>query len=482
MKKKYNILISLLFCMILGFAGCSSNNLTDATEGTAEKSLGESQTLTIIHVNDVHGNVEESDIAIGYAKMAAFIDMMKREDPNTIALDAGDTFGGTPNAAFDQGESIVPILNTVAFDAMVLGNVVTTDGEYLWEPSMVITLGNGLKVGIVTATCGILDGLEFLNPIESLQSQVNEIRSDVDIVIALLHLGVEDFSGNTSQLVASEVEGVDVIVDGHSHIVLEKGIEVNGVLIGQTGESCQNIGIMELTITDGVIESVSSHLIAKEELMDAEAKEETLAATEALLVKSAEYFAQIIGETTVDLIGTRERVRTEETNLGNFVADAIKDTTGAEIAVCTAGFIGGEIPTGEITKKDILSIARATTSFVIGEMKGADIIAAINNHISECPEPSGSFLQVSGISFKIDPNQAVGERVHSVYVGDKEIDSKQTYTVAYQELLKDAVGFNNSTIIKSGFPQNDVIIENYIIENSPISPEVEGRIVIKTIS
>ena len=323
----------------------------------------------------------------------------------------------------------------------------------MWEPSTVITLGNGMKVGIVTATCGIMEGLEFLDPIESLQGQVDEIKLDVD-----------------------------VIIDGHSHTVLEKGLKANNVLIAQTGEYGQNIGVTELIVTDGAVESVTSHLIPKEEMLDVKAKEDTLLATKELLAKSEEYFAQEIGETLVDLIGTRELVRTQETNLGNFVADAIKDTTGAEIAVCTAGFIGGEVPAGKITKKDMLSIARATSSYVVGEMKGSDIIAALNNHVSEHPEESGSFLQVSGISFKIDQNQEVGERIHSVLVGDKEIDSEQIYTVAFQDFLIEAVGFGNSTIIESDFPASDVIIENYIVENSPIDPEVEGRIVIEALS
>lgn len=531
MKRRYNVFVTLLFFMVFTLAGCGDNNAaagtvdpvadtvdpvagavdsveetTDTTEETKEDS-GESRTLKIIHVNDVHGYIEESDTAIGYAKLAALIGQMKEEDPNTIALDAGDTFAGSPNASFDKGESIVPILNTVGFDAMVLGNhesylgldqittltgrihytvlagnVVTTDGKKLWDSYTIITLENGLNVGIVTATCGDAAGLEFLDPIESLQSQVDKIKTEVDVVVALVHLGVEDSSGNTSQLVAAEVEGVDVIIDGHSHTVLEKGMIVNGVLIAQTGEYGGNIGITELRVTSGAVESVTSHLITKEEMLEAEVKEDTLAAVEELLVKSEVYYAQVIGETRVDLIGTRELIRVGETNIGSLYADAIKDATGAEIALCGAGGIGGEIPIGEITKRDVLSISIVVESYFVGEMKGSDIVDALNNHVSNYPEASGAFFQVSGISFKIDPDQPVGERVHSIHVGDEVIDLQQTYTVAFSELAKSGVSFSNAVIISNDLPKSDVIIENYIIENSPISPEVEGRIIIEAIS
>lgn len=467
----------------------------------------ETQTLTIIHINDMHGYADETSTSIGYAKLAALIDRMKEEDPNTIALDAGDTFAGSPNAAYDKGESILSILNTVAFDAMVLGNhesylgvdrisdltgrlhykalagnVVTTGGDYLWEPYTIISLKNGLKVGVVTATCGGADGLEYLDPIASLQRQVNEIKADVDVIVALTHLGVEDASGNTSQKVAVEVEGIDVIIDGHSHSALEQGIEVNGVLIAQTGEYGKNIGITELTISEGAVASASSRLITKEEMAGANVKEETLEATTKLQTNIAAYYAEVIGVTTVDLIGTSALIRTQETNMGNLYTDAVREGTGAQIALCAAGIIGGEIPAGNITRGDVLSISRVFASYVVGEMKGEDIINALEDHVKFYPEPSGSFFQVSGISFKIDSGKSAGERVHSVYVGGEEIDPDEIYTVAFSALGKNNVGFVNATIIEDDFPGSDELIANYILKHNIISPMVEGRIIESSIS
>lgn len=463
----------------------------------------ENQKLTIIHVNDVHGYAEETNTSIGYAKLAALIDRMKEEDPNTIALDAGDTFAGSQNTAFDKGESILKILNTVAFDAMVLGNndlllgsrlpeltgrlnykalagnvMSASGGDRIWDAYTIITLENGLKVGIVTATYNFLE--YHSDPIESLQSQVDEIRADTDVIVALTHLGLEDEIG--SKVVANEVKGIDVIIDGHSHTVLTEGVEVNGILIAQTGDYSKNIGITELIITEGAVTSASSHLITKNEMDEANTKEETLAATAELQEGIAAYNAEVIGATTVDLNGSRADIRTKETNLGNLYADAVRAAAEADIALCCAATIGDVvIPEGNITRGDVLTICRITTDYFVGEMKGSDIVKAMEAQIYEYPKPAGLFLQVSGISFKIDPNKLVGERIHSVYVGGEPIDPEQTYTVVFPDLVE-AYGYGNAINTRTILPEITNIVEEYIKEQDTISLEVEGRIVVEAIS
>lgn len=317
-------MILVLAMSVLSLMGCRTSNLNESNDISVnasadnETTAGNIQTITIVHVNDVHGYVEETDTAIGYPKIAAFIDKMKAGDPNTIALDAGDTFGGSPSVSFDQAESAAAVVSTIAFDAMVLGNhdlfldlnqiLKITDtldypvlagnisaadgGEDPFGAYTIITLENGLKVGIVTATNGVEGEVVLTEPVESLQAQVDEIKSQVDIVIALVHLGVEDASGNTSQLIAQEVEGIDAIIDGHSHTVLTEGMVVGGVLIAQAGEYSNNIGVVEITVIDGKFDSASARLITKEEMTDAEEKEATAAALAKLVEKRDIYLNQ----------------------------------------------------------------------------------------------------------------------------------------------------------------------------------------------
>ena len=96
----------------------------EAKTQKAEEAGGEadSEIITLIHVNDIHGYVEQTETNIGYARIAGYIAKMKAEKQNVLAIDAGDTFAGNATASFDQGESIADIVKTVPFDVMVLGN------------------------------------------------------------------------------------------------------------------------------------------------------------------------------------------------------------------------------------------------------------------------------------------------------------------------------------------------------------------------
>lgn len=522
MKMKKGILgISFALCLSLGLAACgngaekmteteaerASEEVTeDAANETAEPTTADAaakpeegaRTLTIIHVNDIHGYVEETDTAIGYPKIAAYIEAMKQEDPNILALDAGDTFAGAPNAAFDKGESVAEVMNTIAFDAFtagnndfyigteqlkkltdslnyptLAGNVIDEDGNYPWERHLTVSMDNGLTVGIVSATCGFGDGLEFLDPVEELQKQVDEIRSQVDIVLALVHLGVDDDSGNTSVKVANEVTGIDVIIDAHSHTVLEEGMVENGILIAQTGEYSNNIGVVNLTVHDSGEIEAAAHLVTKEEMAAAAEKEDTKAVLTTLLEKSDEFFSQVIGETLVDLDGSRDNIRTGETNMGDLVADIIREETGADLAFAVSGTIGGEILAGEITKADVLAIARVSVDYAIYEIKGEEILTILNEMCNMYPESSGAFTQVSGISFKIDPVQPEGERIHSVKVGSADIKAETVYQLAASS---QAMNERSAVLINDDFAPSEVIIEKYITENSPIDISTSGRI------
>lgn len=475
---------------------------TSKTEETQKEAAAE--IITLIHVNDIHGYVEETETNIGYAKIAGYIAGMKEAKQNVLAIDAGDTFAGNATASFDQGESIAGIVRTVPFDVMVLGNndfflgreqllkltdtldypslagnVTSVAGEAPWSDYTILTTDSGLKIGFVTGTCGVHADLEFQDPIERLKEQVAEVRPQADIVIGLLHMGYEDSSGNTSQLVAQEVEGIDLIIDGHSHTVLESGAVVNGVLIAQTGEYGNHIGVIELSVKDKVFEHAAAKLLSYEDLADQTEKADTKLAVDELAAKSGEYFAQEVGETTVELTAARELVRTQETNLGNMAADAVREANGTDVAFAIAGGIGGEIVPGSITKRDILSIGRVNSNFAIYEMTGADIIEALELKCSEYPEPSGNFLQVSGISFVLDAGKEAGERIGEVVVGGEPLDPDKVYTVSGNEGLAKEPGFANGTLVSVNPTVFQDIVEQYIVEHSPVSPEVEGRIVIK---
>lgn len=503
--KKLAIVLCLVLAAALLLPACNgatsgSSSVASGSQPAVSSSqpatAGEARTLTIVHVNDIHGNVEETETAIGYPKIAAFIDEMKQSDPNTLALDAGDTFAGTPNAAFDKGESVAKVLATIDFDAFVpgnndyylgkdqleklvgqlpypslAGNVLDAAGEDFLPPYTVITMPNGLVVGLVSATCGFAEGLEFTDPIAAIQASVDAIRDEVDLVVAFTHIGVEDASGNTSVRLAEEATGIDLIIDAHSHTMLPEGMEVNGVLIAQTGEYSNNIGVVDVVVQDGQVQA-TARLVTREEMADAPEKAETAEALGELLADSAEFFAQVVGETAVELVGTRDIVRTQETTMGNLVTDAVREALGADACIAKAGTIGGDFGPGEITKGDILAICRVSVDYELFEVTGAELLEMLEEAVTEYPEPSGSFNQVSGLTLSIDPSQPAGERVHSVTVGGAPLDEDATYRVA----MSGQASGGRGTLVEGHMVNNADAVEAYIAEGSPVAPQIEGRI------
>lgn len=190
----------------------------------------------------------------------------------------------------------------------------------------------------------------------------------------------------------------------------------------------------------------------------------------------------VIGETAIMLNGERQHVRTQETNLGNFVVDITRDYTGADIAVWNGGGIRASANLGEITLETAMEIMAFNNEIVTLRMTGSQIRAMLEHGVSSFPEVSGKFLQVSGLRFTFDPSRPAGQRVQEIYVGMDPIVSGRSYTVATNEFL--AAGGDDYTMLGDAeqleiFDLTDQqLFIRAIQQNSPLFPMVEGRIVI----
>lgn len=463
-------------------------------------------TVTIIHVNDTHTYVDATDTAIGYAKLAGFYEQAKSQNPNTILLDAGDTFSGTPNALIDYSDSLIPILNTIGFDVMVTGNhdyafgskqllklagmlkhpvisgniVYKATDKPLFNGYTILTLDNGMKVGVVGLThftaqvMGAAD-VKYTDPVAVGQKLVDEVKPQVDFVIGLLHVGVGEDGNANSIMIANEVKGLDVIIDGHTHTVLSEGRMENGILLAQAGEYGKYIGVVDLNFENGKLVDAKARLISKEEAADLPEKAETLAALVAFNAMSKDFLAQVVGETTVALgESSRDVIRTQETALGSFYADVMTQAAGADIGMFNTGVIAGNFGPGKITMSDLATMTRTDSLIIVKEMTGADIIEFINYCDKSYPKSSGIFVQVSGISFMLDP-ELTQDKVFNVKVGGNEIDLAKTYNVAIILGASDYPGAINGRLVKEvDFTLN--ILKAYMAKNPVISPVTDGRI------
>lgn len=473
---------------------------------------GEQVEIIIVHTNDTHGRVKEGSYdGMGFGKIATKVKEIRAENENVLVLDAGDAFHGQTIASLVEGESIVKIMDAIGYDAMVPGNhdfnygqerlvelaelagfsilssnVIKEDGETLLPAYEIKELG-GLKIGIFglstpettykTHPKNVV-GLTFKDPIEVAKSMVEELKDEVDVVIALSHLGMDESSTDTSIKVAQEVEGIDLIVDGHSHSELPEGMLVNNTLIVQAGEFDKNLGIVELVYQDGEITNTAT-LLTKEEAAELAEDEDLVALVEEIEAENSVVLSAVVGSTDVYLDGERENVRAGETNLGNLITSAMVEATGADIAITNGGGIRASIEAGEITKGDVITVLPFGNYVVVKEISGANIVAALEHGIDSYPATKGAFPHVAGMEFTFDEANPAGSRVVEVKVNGEILDPAKMYKVATNDFM--AAGGDDYTMLADGellgeYPALDEVMISYIEEHGTEAAKVEGRI------
>lgn len=510
MLNKFKWFTSILLTAALLISAAS----VSAAASTPEKA---GKHITLLHTNDMHARAarSESNGELGFAWLAGIIDSYRASNPNTLLLDGGDAIHGTTFATLAEGESVVRVMNAMGYDAAVPGNHefnygynrlvelepqmeypllsanirVKNDDSPLFHP-YVIKEVDGVKIGIFGLTTPEtaykthpknVDGLVFTNPAEEAKAIVAELKDQVDVIVALGHIGQDESSTDTSIGIAKEVAGIDVFIDGHSHTVLQKGLEAgHGTLIASAGEYTKYLGVVDLWIDQGKVISKEAKLIDYKAAAAIAPDQKVAELVDSIVAEQQEILSNEIGETAVKLDGEREQVRAGETNLGNLIADSLRSITKADIALTNGGGIRASIDKGIITQGEIITVLPFGNQIVTLNVTGADIKAALENGVSDYPNPKGAFPQVSGIAFKIDTAKAKGSRVHSVTVGGAALDAKKQYSLATNDFI--AAGGDEYTMFAS-YPQAgmfgalDEALTSYLRElGTAANPAVEGRI------
>ncbi|SDZ15529.1 5'-nucleotidase C-terminal domain-containing protein [Tindallia californiensis] len=473
-------------------------------------------TLVVLHTNDIHGRVLEGRFdGMGLDRVGALVNQYRAENENVLLLDAGDAVHGMPVATIERGASIIRIMNEIGYDLLVAGNhefnygkerlleldemadfpviaaniMVEETGDYFLPPYMIYEF-DGFKVGVFgLATPETLykshpagtEGLLFTDPVEAATEMVAELEDQVDVMIALAHLGIDESSlrNETSIGVAEQVEGIHLIVDGHSHHKLDEGLMVEETLIVMAEEYTKNLGVVEITVTDGEVSSINAMLYEKEEAMEIEPDPDVVAVVNKIIENQQEIMAEVVGKTTVHLDGEREQVRAGETNLGNLITDSMVWATDADFAFTNGGGIRASIAEGDITKEDIITVLPFGNRVVTKKMTGDAILEALEIASSAYPEPAGKFAHVSGMTYTIDPNQPEGQRISDVTIGGESLGMDVEYVMATNDFL--AAGGDEMTMFVEAFTITDFVsmdeaFMDYLTERGEVAPEVEGRI------
>ncbi len=472
--------------------------------------------ITVVHLNDIHGRVKEDERegAIGFAKIQTKLNELRKENPNLLLLNAGDTFHGTTLVNITEGETMVGLMNTLDFDAMAPGNhdfnygykrllelkekakfpivaaniVDEKTNKDILEPYTIKEI-DGVKIGIFGLTTEETkfkshpkntEGIKFTDPVKAAKDMVKKLKEEkVDIIIGLGHLGVEGTTLTTSEDVLNKVDGIDLFVDGHSHEKTNK--KINDTLLVQSGDYGRNIGVVNLALKDNKLTDAKASLIPYDKVKSLKADENIEKEIAKIDDINKPILDVVLGETKIKLDGDRANVRTKETNFGNLIADTMLESVKGDVAFTNGGGIRSSIEKGQIKFNDIITAVPFTNTLAVIEATGSEIIAALERGVDSYPEEAGHFPQVSGITFGFDPAMPKGKRVDpvSVLIQGKPLELAKKYKVVTNDFI--AAGgdgytmFKGKTVIGEGPLLSDLLKEK-IQTAKVIEPLVDNRI------
>jgi len=517
-----------------------------APVGTTEAKEELAGKLVVIHTNDIHGRYGKTEESLGISSVAALKNYYKKQGANVLLLDAGDFSQGTNLVNYYDGLDSVYFLNAAGYDAVSLGNhefdfgfdalkamadaaqFPILDANILSRETNKPYFGDNAVFTFENMTVGVfgldtpeaktksspknVKDVEFLDNEElyaCAQEQVNELTAkNCDYIICVGHLGVDDESmGRRSVDVAAKVNGIDLFVDGHSHTQIDGGIDVNGTKIVSTGSYLEKIGV---AVYDG--KTTKAKLVDDLYAIGGCPNMDSFVKSFQDIVDAA--YAGTFATTTSLLNGARESVRTVETNLGDFSADAYKYIAESYVAaneldmvidgaIQNGGGIRDSILPGEISMDTLYRVFPYGNTISIVTLKGSELLEALEASCFACPNELGGFPQVSGIKFTIDtsvpyaqgalyPNStyyapaAPGSRVTIETVGGKAFDLNATYNIAVNNFMADGGDtyyvFANAEKIDTGVVDAEGLISYVNSMNGIIGDEyanTKGNITIK---
>ena len=513
----------LLFLVLALAVACSPKTTPAGKSGKAASDI------VILYDNDVHCSVD------GYAKMAALKAEKKAQTPYVTVVSAGDYVQGGSMGAASKGGYIVTIMDAVGYDLVTLGNhefdyaiprlkeiskelkatilccnlIDLKADARMFKPYEIVDYG-GTKVAFIGAATpysfnsstpayfqddkgNYVYSLSADTYYDTFQNFINDARNQgADYVVALTHLGDDvNYDPINSQELARQTEGLDVILDGHSHSLVPQRILTNkagkSVLYSQTGAHFDNIGVMTISPNGEInLSLVSTKDYTKED-------PRVRSVIDKLKAEYAAQGARKIGYNEVMLPAKNAEgdwlVRAGETSLGDLCADAFRVCLGTDIAIVGGGSLRKDLPAGDVRFDDIFNVFPFNNNAAVATLTGQEILDALEFGVAAYPTDFGGFPHVSGMTFEFDPsvespvvydvNKAfvrinAGERrVRNVKVYNPEtqlyerIDPAKEYTVGGSTyMLKDA-GDGYELLKGKGRDTGVVdldILEKYIVE------------------
>jgi len=470
--------------------------------------------VTLLQVNDVYQFAPVDQGARGgLARLLTMKKAIQKESPNTLFLLSGDTISPSVESITYKGAQMIDAWNTAQLDYSTFGNHEFDFGpdvlrqrmqesKFKWVVANVVDkktgkpFGNaqayvvrefdGVKVAIFGLTLEETrttsrpgPDVEFLSPCETARKTVDEIHArGIKTVIALTHLSMSEDKQ------VARCAGVDVIIGGHEHSLLESS--AGGAPIFKMTADARELGQIDLNISKdtGAVESIDWKIIPVTNQIKDDPQFVAINRKYGSLIKE---LSQVVGRSSVDLEARSAVGRTRETNVGDFVADAFRAATGADVGLMNGGSIRADeiISAGPLTRRDVLSILPFKNKVVKVELSGATLREVLEHGVARSAEDAepGRFPQVSGIRFNFDARKPPGSRIVNLLVNGKPLDEKKMYTLAASDYVA-IDGGDGYAMLKTArvlMPRERAqfdsdILQAAIVAQKVIAPKTDGRV------
>lgn len=454
-------------------------------------------TFTFLYTNDVHAwlTPEEkskygNDLG-GVARIYEYFTSVKKNNPNTLLLNAGDVFQGTPFYGFFKGEACLKALEAAGYAYTTLGNhefdnglpnlmaqlrkvklrllccnVFSKEtGRLVFPPYKLVNM-DGKTIAIIGSigdSAWRSVGINMKKPvfakkqIESVKALADSLRPAVDMVVLLSHGGV-----NSDKELAAEVNSVDLIIGGHSHTFLfdpifvknkeksEMSNSLDGTVIVQSGKHGLFVGKIDVTLNESnQIATYSSHLEKMDKKYEAKADNPVVKAISGYKKQLDAKMDKVIGFADFDLTFSRENKNLCFSSAGNFATTAMNEGIGSDICITNAGSVRSSIYSGKVTIRHIYTMLPFDNNMYIVKLKGKDIQIMLNEMCSYYGK--GPWFQCAGVSCTFDIKNKIAQNIS---INGKPLDLEKVYSVSTSSFVAEG-NLKGDTLFKNALEKKD---------------------------
>ena len=488
--------------------------------------------LKIIYTGNMKGQIVGTEEYAGYARVASLAKEAASDGSHVLLLDAGNCLGGSIHAEVDEGQSMVSIMSTAGYDALVPGpldfiygsdvlsslrskasfpflaaNIMKSDGSTLLENYKILTI-NSVRIGIIGVTTGLdpsqaaTESLTIADPVETVRTLIGQMSGRTDAVIVLAYTGDESVAS-----ALADISGVSLVIESGSSEANTDTRE-SGAIVVSAGERGSVIGIASLDITrsgssitntfykstdfaqvsddKAAAEAVSS---AAKSVSEGESLQlGSITITESSDTSAEGTFSDKLSEDASDNTsestadspadGTESFTgHNTETETGNFVADAMLNAASgdqASLAIIPDKDIAGTLVTGPVTRGQIDALFDTHLYLVTCKMTGGELRTVLEASFENYPQ-ADNFLQVSGVTYTFNSSTSIGSRLSDIMVEGHTLDDARTYVVAMPDTLASQLGYTSESTgkISSGKTIASIVSE-YIQKQQKLNIQTDA--------